>query len=85
MNWCPLSDYKNIFGIPMQGLHSYRLLNTAIVDYGLSILLAIIIAYYSNVPLVLTTIGVLILGIIMHTLFGINTGATEYLGLSCTS
>lgn len=84
MNLCPLSEYKNMFGVIGEGVHSYRLLNTAIVDYGLSILVAMIIAYYSNIPLVLTTILVLFMGIIMHVIFGVNTNTVEYLGLTCS-
>lgn len=85
MNLCPFSEYKYIFGIPGEGLHSYKLLNTAMIDYGVSLLLAFMIAYFSNVPLVLSTIGVLISGVFMHILFGVNTDTVKYLGLECLS
>lgn len=83
MVYCPLNEYKNILGTPGKGTHSYRFLDTAIVDYILSIILAMTITYYSKIPLVLTTISVLIVGILLHMLFGVNTNTIEYIGLSC--
>ena len=74
-----LKKYKYIFGKPKEGAHKYRFMNTAIIDYILSILGAIIITYFSNIPLVLSTISVLILGIILHILFDIPTNTTKYL------
>lgn len=70
---------NEIFGKPNEGIHSYRFLNTAIVDYALSILAAIIITYYTDIPLVLTTIIILIFGILMHIVFSVDTNSTRYL------
>lgn len=83
MPLCPFKNYKNIFGEPNKKIHSYRFMNVAIIDYGMSILFAIFLTYFTKVPLVLTTIGVLILGIILHMLFGVNTNSVKYLGLVC--
>ena len=80
---CSLKKYKNVLGEPGKGVHKHRFLNLAIVDYILSIVLAMIITYFTGVPLVLTTIGVLILGIILHSIFGINTDVITYLGMEC--
>lgn len=74
--------YRNIFGEPKKGVHKYRFLNTALVDYILSIILAIIITYFTNIPLVLTTVIILSLGIILHILFGVPTNTTKYLGIN---
>ena len=38
---CPFSRYKNLLGTPNEGVHQYRFLNTAIVDYILALLLSI--------------------------------------------
>ena len=38
---CPLSKYKNLFGEPGKGIHRFRFLNSAVVDYVLTIILAI--------------------------------------------
>ena len=38
--------YKDIFGKPKTGLHSYRIFNIAVVDFLLTILLAKFIEFY---------------------------------------
>lgn len=78
--YSPLKKYKNIFGKPGTGIHKYRFLGTAISDYILTILLAIIISYFTKIPLVLATILAFILGIILHIIFGVETNSTKYLG-----
>jgi hypothetical protein len=74
-----LSKYKNIFGKPGTGIHQYKFKGTAIVDYLATILVAFLITYFTDIPLVITTIGLLILGILFHYLFGIESHAIRYL------
>ena len=76
-----LHKYKDIFGKPKQGAHQYRFLGTAGVDYIFTIIGAMIITYFSGIPLVLTTIVLFILGIVLHVLFGVPTNTTKYLGI----
>jgi len=76
-----LHKYKDIFGKPKQGAHQYRFLGTAVVDYIFTIIGAVIITYFSGIPLVLTTIVLFILGIVLHVLFGVPTNTTKYLGI----
>ena len=83
MSLCPLSKFNKIFGIPGKGVHHFRILDVAAVDYFLTLIGALILSYLTQIPLVLSTIGLLILGVILHTLFGIPTNAVKYLGLSC--
>jgi|TARA_Y100000389_G_scaffold195060_1_gene225897 hypothetical protein len=83
MNVCPLKKYKDILGIPRKGAHSLRLLDTAVVDYILTILLAILITYITTIPLVITTIISFILGIILHIIFGVETNTVKFLGIKC--
>ena len=80
---CIFSKYKNIFGEAGKGVHQYRFLNTPLVDYLLTILGAILLTYLTDIPLVLTTIGLLVLGLILHYLFGVNTNSLKYLGITC--
>jgi len=80
---CPLSQFKDIFGKPGKGVHKYRFLNTAIVDYVLTIVLAIITTLATKMPLVLTTIMWFILGVVLHLLFGVQTSTLTYLGINC--
>ena len=80
---CVFKKYRNIFGLPNQGLHKYRIFNTALIDYIGSIMIAMLITWQFNIPLVLTTICVFIIGILFHIVFGVNTQVIKYLGLSC--
>jgi len=73
-----LSKYKNIFGAPGLGIHQYKFKGTAIVDYLLTIAGAFLITYFTDIPLVITTIGILILGILFHYLFGIESHTVRY-------
>ena len=81
--WCPFSKFKYALGIPGKGVHSTRFLNLALVDYILTIIAAIITSFITHIPLVLTTIIWLILGIILHVLFGVETDSVRFLGLGC--
>lgn len=78
--YSPLKKYKDIFGKPGEGIHKYRFLGTAISDYLLTILAAVIITYFTKIPLVLTTIFAFVLGIVLHVIFGVETNTTRYLG-----
>jgi len=83
MTSCPFSKYKNIFGEPNTGIHSFRFFDMAIFDYIFSILGAILITFLTKIPLVITTILVLVLGIILHMLFGVETQAVKFLKINC--
>ena len=70
MNLC---RYKNIFGAPNTGAHSYRFFNIAIVDVILTILAAFIISYIFNINFSYTLLSLFILGIISHHIFCVRT------------
>jgi len=80
---CPFIKYRDIFGIAGKGVHKTRLLDVALIDYLLTLLLSIVFSYFTNFPLVLSTIFWFIIGIILHMLFGVKTSAIKYLNLSC--
>ena len=80
---CPFSKYKNIFGVPNKGIHKYKILDTAIVDYVGTIFLAMALTKLTKIPLVISTIIMFVVGILFHYLFGVQTGATNFLGLKC--
>ena len=69
--WCPFNAYSTIFGLPGKGIHSFRFLNTAIVDYLLTFVLACITTYLTVIPLVLSTIGIgfAIFGFFLNNMF----------------
>ena len=77
-----LCKFKNIFGEPGKGVHSHRFMGVAIVDYALTILLAILVTKLTKVPLVISTILCFVMGIVLHALFCVPTQATIFLGLA---
>ena len=83
MKFCPFRKFKNALGIPNKGVHRYRLLNTAVVDYILTILVAIMTSYVTHIPLVLTTVAWFIGGLILHILFDVQTNTLKWLGVGC--
>jgi hypothetical protein len=80
---CIFKKYKNFFGKPDKGVHSIRFAGTAIVDYILTLFMAIITTFFTKIPLELTTIVWLIMGIISHILFGVQTSTMKYLNIKC--
>lgn len=80
----PFETYKEIFGQIGKGIHQYRFMGTAIVDYIITIILSIFFSYVSKAPLELMTFVVFGLGIIIHILFGVETNTTKYLGIRFT-
>jgi len=74
-----LCKYKNIFGKPGTGVHSYRIFNIAIVDVLLTILAAILIAYYNKISYIKTTIVLFLLGIFIHRIFCVRTTVDKWL------
>jgi len=80
---CIFSQYDKLFGVIGKGVHKYRFLDVALVDYYMTIFGAMLITYITKIPLVITTIGLFILGIILHYLFGVETNTLKYLGIKC--
>ncbi len=66
-------EYKDIFGKPNTGAHSYRVGNIAIVDVIFTIIGAYVLNYFLKIGLLKVTIILFILGIIMHKLFCVDT------------
>jgi hypothetical protein len=70
---CIFSKYKDIFGKPNQGPHSYRFFNIAIVDFVLTIIAATLYAIIFNKSVFYSNLILFITAIVMHYLFGVNT------------
>jgi len=79
MSFLDLTKYKNIFGSPGTGLHKIKFKGTSVIDYFLTIVGAFILTYYTDIPLVLSTIGLFIIGILLHYLFGIETQVLKFI------
>ena len=77
MNLC---QYKNYFGAPNTGIHKYRILGFAAVDLGLTILAAIFISYIFKVNPIISIFGFMILSVITHKIFCVDTASNKALG-----
>lgn len=78
MNLC---QYKNIFGEPNTGIHSYRLFGIAIFDVIFVLLAGFIISYSYKMNIWLVLFVLFILGIIAHRLFCVRTAVDKLLFL----
>ena len=74
MNLC---QYKNIFGKPNTGIHTYRILNIAIVDFGLTVLIAYLISKYYFIDFIYVFIIIMLIGLLMHKIFCVDTTLTK--------
>ena len=68
-----LCKYKNIFGIPKQGVHQYRLFDIAIADVLATVVISALFAYIMKWNISLTIFTAFVLGIIMHRIFCVRT------------
>ena len=66
----PLCPFSNVFGKPQEGVHSYRIMNVAVVDTLLTVLAAYII---SREHFWKVLIGLFFAGILLHRLFCVRT------------
>jgi hypothetical protein len=70
---CPFSKYKDIFGKEGEGAHSIRLFNIAIIDLVFTIFGALLISYMIKINFWIIFIILMIMAIILHRLFCVNT------------
>lgn len=68
-----LCKYKNIFGEPNTGVHSYRIFNIAIVDVVLTLLLSYVVARIFNISFLFSCVLMFSLGIFAHRAFCVRT------------
>lgn len=70
---CPFKKFKNMFGEEGTGAHSIRFFNIAIVDVIFTIIGAFMISYFFKINFWLVFLILMILAIILHRLFCVNT------------
>jgi hypothetical protein len=68
-----LCSYKNAFGELKTGIHSYRIMDVAVLDFGVTAIVAYIISLLSGVKFVYSFIGLFLAGILIHRLFCVRT------------
>lgn len=68
-----LCKYKDFFGKPGEGAHSYRIFNIAYIDVILTVIMAWAISKLFAVSFGYTLVVVFLLGIVMHRAFCVRT------------
>ena len=70
-----MKDLSNIFGKPREGVHSFRLpiLDIAVVDLMLTIIVAFFIARHFNKSFIDIFIILMLIAILSHQYFGVKT------------
>lgn len=74
-----LCKYRNIFGRPGEGVHSFRIANIAIIDVLGTFLLAYMYHKLSGVDYVTSLLFMFVLGTLLHILFCVDTTLTQLL------
>jgi hypothetical protein len=69
----------NALGEPESGVHAPTLAGTAIVDYAMTLVLALATTKLTGVPLPLTTAACMLLGVLAHAVFKVDTRAARWL------
>ena len=68
-----LCKYKDAFGKIGTGIHSYRIFDIAILDFGVTAIVAYIITLITGVKFIYSAVGLFVLGIFVHRLFCVRT------------
>lgn len=74
-----LCKYKDIFGAPNTGLHSFRIFNIAIIDVLFTFIAAYFISYFTNFPFLIVLIFLFLLGVFLHRIFCVKTTVDKLL------
>ena len=69
----PLCRYRGIFGNPGEGIHRYRFMGIAIMDFLFTVIFSFLTAWIMKWNIFYTTIGFLLLGILFHRIFCVRT------------
>jgi hypothetical protein len=70
---CIFAEYKDILGVPREGIHALRLYDFAVMDFLMTFIGACIIAYFFNMNVVFVFLYLFILGEYLHILFCVDT------------
>jgi hypothetical protein len=70
---CIFAQYKDILGVPREGIHDIRVYDFAIVDFVMTFIGACIIAYFFKMNVFFVFLYLFILGEYLHILFCVDT------------
>ena len=68
-----LCPYKNAFGRLGTGIHSYRIMNVAVLDFGVTAVVAYILSLIFKTRFLHTFIVFFLIGIVVHRAFCVRT------------
>lgn len=68
-----LCRYKDIFGRPREGAHSYRIFDIAVVDVAATVVVAYVIARIFGISFWKSLVALFIVGILSHRMFCVRT------------
>lgn len=68
-----LCKYSNMFGAPRTGVHATRIADIAVIDLALTVVAAYWLSLIYKQPFYKMLFGLLLLGIVMHRIFCVNT------------
>lgn len=68
-----LCQYKDLFGKVGEGVHSLRIFDIAVVDLGLTILIAYLIHLFLKYDFLIVFIILFLSGILLHRIFCVRT------------
>lgn len=68
-----LCVYKDVFGKPKQGVHSFRIFDVAVIDVVFTIIGGVLIAKWLNVAIWKPILALFVIGIVSHRLFCVRT------------
>lgn len=68
-----LCKYKNIFGVPNEGIHQIRLFDVALIDVFFTFLMALFICKKYNYKIWKIFFILILLSIMIHKLFCVDT------------
>lgn len=74
MNLC---KYRNIFGAPNTGVHSYRIFGLAFVDLALTLAAAYLVHLGTAYSFWKVSVALVALGVVVHRLFCVRTPLTK--------
>lgn len=74
-----LCKYKDIFGKPNTGVHSYRLFDFAIVDIAVTLLTVYAISVYFDFSFWYTLVVAFIVMVVSHRLFCVRSTTDKWL------
>jgi hypothetical protein len=78
MNLC---KYRNIFGAPGEGVHSFRILNIAVIDVIFTLLAAYIISLHTKYSFFTASLFLFLSGIFFHYIFCVETTIARIISL----